>query len=150
MKKNIKQYAGYWINRARASMHQAFEKRLEHYDLTIAQWCVILALYAEEANTISTLAEYVNVDKGSISRVVEKLVQKGLVSHVKGKDRRSGKVGLTESGRDLAPKLIDEGKQNEACFLEDFSSAEVAELKRLMHKILIKDPNTIFEGWIQP
>lgn len=148
MKKNIKQYVGYWINRTRASMHAAFEKRLENYDLTMAQWCVIVALYSDEASTISGLADHVNVDKGSISRVVEKLVQKGILSHVAGKDRRSGKIALTTSGLKLAPKLIEEGQKNEAFFLNDFSPSEMAELKRLMHKILIKDPSTIFEGWI--
>jgi DNA-binding MarR family transcriptional regulator len=148
MKQNIQQYVGYWINRTRACMHTAFEKRLEQYDLTMAQWCVIVAVYSNEASTISTLADQVRVDKGSISRVVEKLVQKGILSHVEGKDRRSGKIELTDSGQVMAPKLIEEGKDNEAFFLEDFSSAEMAELQRLMRKILIKDPSTLLEGWI--
>lgn len=129
-------------------MHTAFEKKLEQYDLTMAQWCVIVALYSDEVCTISALADYVKVDKGSISRVVEKLAQKGILLHVEGKDRRSGKIELTASGQELAPKLIKAGKENEAFFLNDFTTAEMNELKRLMHKILIKDPTTDFEGWI--
>jgi DNA-binding MarR family transcriptional regulator len=68
MANNLKQHIGYWLNRLRSAVHQAFEKRLDAYAITIAQWCVLIALYDERADSVNGLAKYIEIDKASISR----------------------------------------------------------------------------------
>lgn len=148
MKPDLKQHIGYWINRARTCIHLAFEKRLQRYDITVAQWCVLLTLLGRHAATVGELATYIDVDKASISRVVERLVQRGLVSHCKGKDRRSGLVELTSEGLELAPRLLEEADSNEEFFFGDFSAAEKLQFQHLLRKILTKVPAVALDGWL--
>lgn len=149
MKPNIKQYVGYRINRVRMCLHLSFEKRLIKYDLTVAKWCVMIALYGGHASSISELAAYIEIDKASISRVVLSLVNRGLITHKKGKDRRSGHLELSNEGLNLIPLLLDEAKQNEDYYFEDLSKDEMNQLQNTLHKILEKSPAPDFEGWLK-
>lgn len=149
MKPCIKQYVGYWINKVRMCMHLSFEKRLAKYDLTVAKWCVMISLYGDHAASVGELATYIEIDKASISRVVLSLINLGLISQKKGKDRRSGHLQLTKEGLNLIPLILEEAKQNEDFYFEDLSKHEINQLQSTLHKILAKSPSPDFEGWLK-
>lgn len=149
MKPNLKQYTGYWINRVRICLHLSFEKCLAKYDLTVASFCVLISLYGDHASSISQLSTYIEIDKASISRVVKRLVARGLIVEKKGKDRRSGLLELTKDGMGLIPFLIEEAKKNEDFYFEDLTKDEMEQLHHILHKILAKSPSTVFEGWLK-
>ena len=105
-------------------LHLSFEKSLAKYDLTVAGWCVLISLYGDHASGISELSAYIEIDKASISRVVSRLVTRGLIVEKKGKDKRSGLLQLTNEGMDLIPFLIEEAQQNEDFYFENLSKDE--------------------------
>lgn len=149
MKNTLKQHIGYWINRIRTHVHTSFENRLQHYDVSVAQWCILVALYDHRAETINDLASYIAIDKGSISRVVEKLVTRGFILHSQGKDKRSGHLSLTEKGSALVPFLIEEAELNERWFFGALTSDEQNQLQYLINKIIRSSiPSIHLDGWM--
>lgn len=135
-KHSLRDDIGYWLNRLRMVVHASFEKKLTSYGITVPQWCVLVSLFNKDADSVGSLASFIDVDKGSISRVVEQLVQLDLVERVEGKDRRSIVVKLTSEGKALSPKLIQCAKTNEDEFFSILNSKEKGSLKHLLSRLL--------------
>ncbi|MBX9976866.1 MAG: MarR family transcriptional regulator [Alphaproteobacteria bacterium] len=150
MKKIIlKQHVGYWLNRLTTCTHQGFEKKLARHGISVAQWCILVSLYDESACSVGELSTYIEVDKGSISRVVERLVQSGLIIHGTGINRRSGKLILTDEGKALVPQLIAQATANEKEFFGHLSFEELEQFQTLLHKIMINIPSIHTDGWLK-
>ncbi|MBA3813870.1 MAG: MarR family transcriptional regulator [Alphaproteobacteria bacterium] len=147
-KHDLKDDIGYWLNRLRMQVHHGFEVRLEAYDVSIAQWCILLALYNESAASITELSKFIEVDKASISRVVERLLTKELVTHQAGNDRRSGHVQLTQKGRELIPFLIQAAQENEQQFFGGLTSQEREQFRHLFHKLFLNLSSIQMSGWL--
>lgn len=146
---HLKEHIGYWFNRIRMEVHQSFEERLDQHNVTVAQWCILIALYDGKASSVGELAEYIEVDKASISRVVERLVALKFITHIPGKDRRSGFITLTEKGNKLVPKLLREAELNEKQFFGHLTDAELAQLRFIFRKIVSTLPSIQCDGWLQ-
>lgn len=147
-KHDLKDDIGYWLNRLRMQVHQNFESRLDVYDVTIAQWCILLTLYNEDAASITELSKFIEVDKASISRVVERLLNKEWVTHKQGMDRRSGHVQLSIKGQELLPHLIQAAEENEQEFFGDLTPQEHEQLRQLFHKLFLNCPDIQMSGWL--
>lgn len=147
-KHDLKDDIGYWLNRLRMQVHQSFESRLDVYDVTIAQWCILLTLYNEDAASITELSKFIEVDKASISRVVERLLNKEWVTHKQGMDRRSGHVQLSIKGQELLPHLIQAAEENEQEFFGDLTPQEHEQLRQLFHKLFLNCPDIQMSGWL--
>lgn len=147
-KHDLKDHIGYWLNRLRMQVHQGFEVRLEAYDLTVAQWCILSALYNEDAASITELSKFIEVDKASISRVVDRLLVKGLVTHKQGEDRRSGHIQLTSKGLELLPHLIRSAQDNEQQFFGCLTDGESEQLQHLFQKLFVNLPSIQMSGWL--
>lgn len=148
MDNHLKQHIGYWLNRLRYHVHQGFEAKIARHNVSIAGWCILIALYDKRAHSINELSQYIEVDKASISRVVEKLVLAGWVSHGPGKDRRSGLIELTAAGYDLVPKLLKEANNNEEQFFSRLNQKEKDQLRSILGKVLEGIPGIKIEGWL--
>jgi DNA-binding MarR family transcriptional regulator len=145
---HLKQHIGYWLNRLRNAVHQSFESRLAKYEISVASWVIMVAIYDKQANSINTLAQYIDIDKATISRVAEKLVVRKLLVHKEGKDRRSGIIELTPKGKALVPKLIKEAEQNELQFFGNLSKRQTEQLRATMHTIVSNIPSINVDGWL--
>lgn len=147
-KHDLKDDIGYWLNRLRMHVHQSFETRLEAYDVTIAQWCILLTLYNEDAASITELSKFIEVDKASISRVIDRLLAKELVTHRQGADRRSGHIQLTSKAQALVPHLIQAAEDNEQQFFGHLMLEEQERLRQLFHKLFLNLPDIQMSGWL--
>lgn len=148
--KILKTHKGYWINRVRTLIHNAFEARLACYDVSVAAWCVLVSLYDKSAQSVNELADYIEVDKASISRIVEKLTLKGFIKHETRKDRRSSTLSLTAAGEKLVPLLLQEATQNEQHFFGSLSEEEQEKLKNILFSLLSRSSSIPLEGWLSP
>jgi len=124
---------------------QGFERysgeSVRQYGLTHAQFDIIATLGNTSGMSYKELGERTLITKGTLTGVIERLEQKGLVLRERSlEDKRSYFVRLTERGdavfRDVFPKVVAHGKQ----LFEDFSDAEFDEvdgaLKKLRERIL--------------
>jgi DNA-binding MarR family transcriptional regulator len=148
MNKILKEHIGYWINRVRSSVHHEFENRLAEYGMSVAAWCILASVYEKSASSVNELANYIEVDKAAISRVLNKLVSKNLLCHKSGKDRRSGVISLTPKGLELIPLLIKESNSLEQKFFGHFTKDEKKILKDLISSVLIRATSIKPYGWL--
>lgn len=148
-KQMLKQQLGYWLNRSRQCVHTAIEARLAQYDITVASWSVLISVYDGSASSVNKLAKYIEVDKASISRVVEKLVVRGLLTHKAGPNRRSGTIALTPEGTALVPQLISTVKENDLYFFGELSEEDKVAFQRILRTILSRSSSIKLEGWVK-
>ncbi|MGE5373529.1 MAG: MarR family winged helix-turn-helix transcriptional regulator [Bacteroidota bacterium] len=89
------------------------------------------------ALTMSELGSELDVPMSTATRIVDGLVQGGMVERVNDpNDRRVVRVGLSTNGRKLYETGMAYSKQRIMNLLKDFSPREQAQLVRLMNKLL--------------
>lgn len=104
-------------------------KVAEQYDVTRTEF-LILKRVDEGFNSVSKLAESKHISPPAISRMVDGLVEKGLISRTEDpQDRRCTMLNLTDEGRDVLGKIFSE---NKAWMIEKFKGANTQELEALI------------------
>lgn len=112
---------------------RAYEERLE---LTRHEWRVVAVLAEDRELTQQGVVGRTQMDKVTVSRAAKALEKRGLVSRApSAEDARSLILALTDQGRLLHRRLAPAALQLEAKLLSGLSSAEVAELKRLLERV---------------
>jgi MarR family transcriptional regulator, organic hydroperoxide resistance regulator len=130
----LRDHLGYWLRRLSDEVHGRFERELAAHDVTVAQWTVLVTVHRGDASTTREVARYINIDAGAVSRLVDRLVAKGLMGReADPASRRSLLLVLTPAGRSLVPRLVEIADRNEAHF---FGALDPAQRDRL-------------QGWIR-
>jgi DNA-binding MarR family transcriptional regulator len=81
---------------------------LEPMGLTHPQYLVMLALWAEEPLSVTELSRKLELDAGTLSRLLRRLEAAGLVTRDRNPaDERTLAVALTEKGRELRTQALD-------------------------------------------
>jgi DNA-binding MarR family transcriptional regulator len=110
---------------------------LRHLGLTPAQAEVLDVLSNHEPVTLAALGRLLVCEQGSPSRLVESLVQRGLVSRVPHQqDKRAVLIELTEDGRGLAARLEEATTVLTDEISGRLSPTEAATLARLLHTLI--------------
>jgi DNA-binding MarR family transcriptional regulator len=129
--------AAYLMRRILTCLAGEVEQVLEPRGLTNAQWVPLLKLHVGAASTVAELARECSLDTGAMTRTLDRLEAKGLVTRVRSsQDRRVVNLELTAQGRAAArhiPAALSK-VQNE--LLEGLSVAEWQQLKGLLRRIL--------------
>jgi len=121
----LEDHLGYWLRCLSNHVHQGFAARLERHDVSVPQWVVLRSLLDREHTSLNELARAIGVDNGALSRMVERLLHKGLVSReTDAGNRRAVRLGLTEAGKRLVPLLAREADENDASFFGGLDEAE--------------------------
>lgn len=131
---HLKDHIGFWLRRISNEVHNAFVSKLEKAEITIPEWCVLIALYHDHETTPAQIAAKVGIDRAAVSRTVEKLVKRGFVQRKIGQDRRYTHLQLTQKAKELVPQLAKFADENEKEFFSMLSSQE----KKTLEKILLK------------
>lgn len=134
---NLTSHLGYWLRYVSNHVSQAFARKLEDRDVTVAEWALLRELYGVGALSPSELAEKLGLSRGAISKLAERLIKKALiVRHADPLDRRAQSLTLTGQGRSLVPKLAALADQNDAEFFAHLSTEERAGIERLLRDIV--------------
>lgn len=82
-------------------------KGLEKYNIGQGQFMFLLELYIEDGRNQEELAEVLKIDKGTTARAIKKLEENGFIRREKDeRDKRSNKVYLTETGKDMKDRIF--------------------------------------------
>lgn len=80
----------------------AYRPLLEVLDLTYPQYLALLVLWEKEEQSVSQLGEQLDLDSGTLTPLLKRLEQKGLVHRKRSTtDERSVLISLTEAGSKL-------------------------------------------------
>ena len=111
---------------------RAYEDR---FGLTIPQWR-LMAVLAEKPLTQQAIVARTAMDKVTVSRAAQGLVNRHLVGRAAHEvDGRSHQLALTEQGRELHAEIAPLARAYEAALLSGLTPAEVETLKRLLLRL---------------
>ncbi len=114
---------------------KAYKPFLDALDLTYTQYITMLALWEYEDITVSALGEKLYLDSGTLTPLLKKLEQKGLITRTRSKeDERIVIAGLTEQGTELKGKAVHVPEEIGKCV--PLNMEEALQLKKLLDKIL--------------
>jgi DNA-binding MarR family transcriptional regulator len=106
---DLEDHLGYWLRKLSNNISDGFAERLEKHGVSVANWVVLRILFNHETLPLKDIVTQVGVDQGALSRMVERLMVRGLVVRKESPNsRREVAISLTEAGRKLVPKLAQE------------------------------------------
>ena len=111
--------------------------------LKVPEWRVLACLWDTDGQMVTQLAQLTLMEQSRLTRVVERLVERGLVErHGDDDDRRRVRVHLTDAGAALAGPLVRLAKSHEAWLLGELGTRDAAALKRALRKLnrVVKAP----------
>ncbi|TCG02177.1 MarR family transcriptional regulator [Paraburkholderia strydomiana] len=133
---------GYYLSKARNVLVERTDRAVKPLGLTAQQIGVILMLAAGRANTPFELSRVMSYDSGSMTRLLDRLENKGFVSRTRSNaDRRMIKLELTPRGHDAARQLPDIGAAVLNEQLRGFSAADLATLIDLLGRFIANGVN---------
>jgi MarR family transcriptional regulator, organic hydroperoxide resistance regulator len=134
---SLADYVPYLVNRVGAALVTRFSSEaLEKYDLSIAMWRVLLNLASAGAQRLVDLSDQTSVEVSTLSRLVSKLAQKGLVTRARAENsNREVTIALTSKGNELVSELIPVARHLEQTAISHLSSKELVALKKILRQI---------------
>lgn len=133
----LETHAGYWLRFVSNHVSHGFRRKVESHGATVAEWVVMRALLDSDGVNPSELAESIGLTRGAVSRLIDRLVAKRLVScRCERDDRRYQIVKLTAAGRRLVPVLAELADENDAEFFGHLSVRERTALVGVLQGIV--------------
>jgi len=128
---------GYLLKRVGALLTLTLDRRLQPFEMTHAQLGIFLKLLHGNANTAADLARELSTDAGAMTRMLDRLEEKGFVERTRScADRRVIQVTLTEKGLQVADQMkqvVIEGLNHH---LQGFSEQEIEQFKDFLRRMI--------------
>ncbi|MEN6351016.1 MAG: MarR family transcriptional regulator [Syntrophomonas sp.] len=111
--------------------HEKFLIRYRQHDHDILglkknHFKILGMLSREEFLLSSELSRRLDIEKGSITTLIDQLVEKGLViRRTDPEDRRKSQISLSKTGREEMHKLIDKHSREIQSYLQDMNDPEI-------------------------
>lgn len=136
---DLERHAGYWLRMVSNHVSHAFRLKVEEHGATVAEWVVMRQLFdAGEVNP-SQVAEGLGMTRGAISKLVDRLVEKGhILRAAVSADRRYQRIRLSASGRRLVPVLAQLADANDAEFFGHLTGEQLAALTATLREIVAR------------
>ncbi|EOQ96562.1 MarR family protein [Leptospira wolbachii serovar Codice str. CDC] len=133
---HLKSHLGYRLRIVSNAVSHSFAKALGSLDVTVAEWVILREMYSNKENTSpSAVAEITGLSRGAVSKLIDRLLHKGLVIRTEASvDRRYQDIRLTPKATKLVPKLSQIADENDRVFFSILSKSE----RDLLMKTLIK------------
>jgi DNA-binding MarR family transcriptional regulator len=133
----LTQSVGFAINKARNLLVLEMDAALKELDISSQQMGILFSLTNGVATTPFELSKLLGVDTGLMTRMLDKLEDKGLLQRSRSlEDRRVVNLTLTAKGQEIASRIPEIAPGVLNARLKNFSKAEFEELRRLLRKFL--------------
>lgn len=120
--------------RIKAEFNNAFQE--SGANITSDQWGVLRCLWQKEGISQSELAEKVNKDKASVTRILDIMQKNKLITRCDDElDRRSYRIFLTAAGKSLEGRLKPIAEATNRRIYQKLAERELQELQRLLLKL---------------
>jgi DNA-binding MarR family transcriptional regulator len=134
---DLKKHVGFWLRFVSNHVSHAFARKLSTSGVTVAEWVVMREMFDDQETSPGLLAERIGMTRGGVSKLLDRLVSKRLVTRRdRSDDRRFQSIALTAAGRRLIPQLATLADQNDEEFFHPLSTGERAALIATMKKLV--------------
>jgi len=134
---DLESHTGYWVRFVSNHVSHAFKRKVEARGVTVAEWAVMRQMFGAGPIHPSRIAEDLGMTRGAISKLIDRVVAKGLVQRTSdAEDGRYQTVSLTQSGRRLVPVLARLADQNDHEMFGHLPQGAQEELVRTLRTIV--------------
>jgi len=124
------------LGRVMRRIYDYYGRRLSPFGLTPPQYFVFNALWMGDGITIGELGRRVSLDSSTLTGIIDRMEKGG---HIERKpnpdDRRSALVFLTETARELGPRILEFADELDAALKQPFSKKDMATFERVLRAI---------------
>ncbi len=129
---------GVLLGRAALLKDRVLDSHLESEGITAAQFKVLIIVTQYQVDTPAELCRYLGLDSGSMTRMLDRLVQKGLILRDRcAEDRRQVRLALTDEGQRVANRLPEIGAAAMNELVGVLQPEELTTLESLLAKLLV-------------
>lgn len=126
---------GYQLQMARLRVMEAAHAALAPFGISPARVTALALIRAQPGLDQSALGRALSINRASAMKLVNQLVERGLVERRPGRNLRSHALHLTAEGEAQLPEMIARLRASEAPLLADLDERERATLLGLLHRI---------------
>ena len=113
----LEAHLGYWLRFVSNHVSHSFQKKAEANGVTVSEWVVLREMFRLGCTSPTVLAQVAGMSKGAVSKLIDRLEGKGMVSKsILLADRRQHSIELTSEGEALVPVLAGMADQNDEEF----------------------------------
>lgn len=124
------------LMRASQSVQDVLRRDIKAYGLNTTEFAVLELLYHKGDQPIQHIGKKILLSSGSITYVVDKLEQKGLIVRKDcPKDRRVIYAVITHSGKKFIDEVFPEHEKTVDSIFEELSEEELEKVTQLLKKI---------------
>jgi DNA-binding MarR family transcriptional regulator len=135
------------INQALFSLTAAYESRMikeAGNELSLADCSVLMVMRQFAPLTAKQLSEYMNINPGTISVYVQRLVKKGLINRQQDdSDRRNWWLNFTDKGESISTTIVTSA----ASYTKDFLSVLNKDEQSHLHQMLLSVSHSLGFDW---
>lgn len=133
---DIRSSTGHRLAQLMQWMRREVEWRMSAFGLTDAQWKPLWFIHCGRAGTAIELARELDMDAGSITRVLDRLEAKGLIERARSAaDRRVVQLGMTAAGAAAASRIPQVLAEVNHEFQQGLDAAELQQLHVLLERM---------------
>ncbi len=130
-------HIGYLLTTVRTRMLQEMDTALNPHGLTGAQFTILRRIAENAAHTAADLCRLLQYDTGSMTRMLDRLEEKGVICRERSPDdRRVINVRLTNSGMNDYPKWREEVRNGLSVIFNALSNDEQSQLRDLLRRLV--------------
>ena len=135
----LEAHLGYWLRFVSNHVSHSFQKKAEANGVTVSEWVVLREMFRLGCTSPTVLAQVAGMSKGAVSKLIDRLESKGMVSKsILLADRRQHSIELTTEGEALVPVLAGMADQNDEEFFGKLPRQLREDLLKAMKKITQK------------
>jgi DNA-binding MarR family transcriptional regulator len=128
---------GRLLGQVKMAMAAEIDQELAPFDITAAQFVILVSLAESGPGPTSVLCQSVQYDQGAMTRMIDRLERKGFVRRARCvDDRRRVNLELTPEGKAVYPKLIAAAAAVQNRMLQGFNRSEVDQLEAMLKRML--------------
>lgn len=128
----------YMINMASRQLKNKLDKALKEYDITAAQFSVIIQIYlSENPITAAEIAQRLGADRPTISGIINRLEKKNIVFKVPNpNDKRSSYLQIYKEAKELVNRMITISDELTTDTFSIYSKEETIKLKDMILRLI--------------
>lgn len=132
----LQSHLGYWVRLVSNHVSGAFARALQEHGLSVAEWVALNQIAQAASANPAGLADAMGMTRGAISKVLDKLQSKGLISRAtREEDNRMQHLALTQQGKRALPELTAIADGNDDYFFGALDVNERARLRTILMKL---------------
>jgi len=133
---DIESSLGYLLSKCHQKAFQVFRQKLLAYGLTPPQFALLAFLWKKDEQSQIQLGKAMEMDRTTISGIIDRLAKQGLVSRMPHpEDRRVFMINLTDAGKNLEASVSGLSVTANAQVAANLSEQEQAILVDLLKKM---------------